>query len=138
MIWFFGSLFIAGAVGSAVVITRKIPLVLATPRQVVDDYFQQETTRVHIRVLRIKAWFQKGEYWDPILFLTLRFLRNFRILLLRLERLSFEWIQYVNERYEASKAKNGNGEKEADAETPGGNAPRFWNELKGRTKDEPQ
>lgn len=104
-------------------------MVLATPRQVIDDYFDQGSARLHIRVLRIKAWIKEGEYWDPIFCVSLRALRWVRIGLLRLERVLFNLIQFLNIRYEAH--KNGvTHEHEAVAEqTPG---PEYWDELKAK------
>lgn len=136
MLWIFAALFLIGVIGSGIIITRKIPLVLATPRQVIDNYFQQETARLHIRVLRIRAWFQRGEYWDPILLTLLRALRAVRIFALKLERSTFVLIQTVNGWYEERKLINGNGKKSVAEEVSPNGAPRFWNELKERAKDE--
>lgn len=124
----FAILFVIGVVGIAVILTRKVPLVLGTPRQVVNDYFDQESARIHIRLLRVKRWFQDGEYWDPILFLLIRMLRMVRILALKLDRISFDWLQVLQEHYEIQ--KNGGAAEEPEVAALS-EKPKYWDELKG-------
>lgn len=130
MFWFLLVLFIIGVVGVSLVITRKIPMVLATPRQVIDDYFDQGSARLHVRVLRIKAWIKEGEYWDPIFYVSLRALRWVRIGLLRLERVLFNLIQFLNTRYEAH--KNGATHEQETIAEETSPSPEYWDELKAK------
>ncbi|MBI3627288.1 MAG: hypothetical protein HY220_00855 [Candidatus Sungbacteria bacterium] len=134
MLIIFTILFFVGVIGASVLIVRKVPLVLATPRQIIDDYFLQSSQRFHVRALRAKGWFQKGEYRDPLLGFLLRVLRWTRILLMRLERKSSNLIEAVNGKYEAKRA-NGNVFQPKDR--PSMPSPQYWNELKtGKEKAE--
>lgn len=132
MFWFLLILFVVGVVGASLVITRKIPMVLATPRQVIDDYFDQGSARLHVRVLRIKAWIKEGEYWDPIFYISLRALRWVRIGLLRLERVLFNLIQFLNARYEAHKNGTTHEHEPVAEETHPGS--EYWDELKNKNE----
>lgn len=127
MLPFFTIFFICGVVGVAIIIVKKIPLVLATPKDVINDYFSQETARVHIRLLRMKEWFKEGAYWDPALALLLRILRIARLGILKLERNLFNQIQTVNRHYEKRKSeKNGiSAEREEILANP-----EYWQGLK--------
>jgi len=135
MIVTFSILFIIGVIGIIAVMTRKVPLVLATPRQVVDDYMEQESARLHVRMLRIRRWFEDGEYWDPILFLLLRTVRTLRIFILKMDRWTFSLTQLLNEHYEAR--KNGEEVKAEELSSPEGVqatpvTAEFWQELKNK------
>ena len=123
----FSLLFIASAAGIGVIITRKIPLVLETPREVVNDYFDQGSSRMHVRVLRIRSWIKQGAYWDPLLAFSARALRWLRVVLLKLDQYSFSLLQNVKEKSEERKEKQA---LESD--------PRYWEELRSVKRGEDQ
>lgn len=119
MLYFFILLFLIGVVGSSMIITRKIPLVLATPRQMIDDYFQQSSTRFYVRVMRVKKWVRHGGYWDQVYATLLRFLKSTHILFMKLERITFKLQTEVKEKSEEQKLLRAQEEN-----------PAFWQELK--------
>ena len=121
----FSLLFIASEAGIGVIITRKIPLVLETPREVVNDYFDQGSSRMHVRVLRIRSWIKQGAYWDPLLAFSARALRWLRVVLLKLDQYSFSLLQNVKEKSEERKLLQ---TREAD--------PKYWEELKSVKREE--
>ncbi len=128
MIIVFSLLFIASVVGIGIIITRKIPLVLDTPREVVNDYFDQGSSRMHIRVLRIRSWVRQGAYWDPLLASSARLLRWLRVVFLKLDQYSFALLQNVKEKSEERKLLQ---TRETD--------PKYWEELKSsRAPDKPK
>lgn len=135
MIPVFSILFAAGVIGIFMVVTRKVPLVLATPKQVVNDYMEQESARIHVRMLRIKRWFREGEYWDPILFILIRMMRTFRIFVLKLDRWTFVAVQTLNERYEIHKSGEEKQESAPEVLTEAPSAPEFWSELKSKDSE---
>ena len=113
-------LFIIGVVGIAVIVARKIPLVLQTPRDVVNDYFLLGSSRMHVRLLRIRAWIRQGAYWDPFLTFLARTLRWLRVGLLKLDRYSFSLQQTIKEKSEERKTVR--REQETNL--------TYWEELK--------
>lgn len=119
MVYFFLFLFLIGVVGSSMIITRKIPLVLVTPRQMIDDYFQQSSTRFYVRLLRVKKWLRHGGYWDQVYAMLLRLLKSTHILFLKLERITFKLQTEVKEKSEEQKLLRAQEEN-----------PAFWQELK--------
>lgn len=112
-------LFIASALGMGVIVVRKIPLVLATPREMVNDYFDQSSSRISVRMLRARSWIRQGSYWDPMLKALLRIVGHLRIWLLRFDRYLFNVYQTVNKKTEARKTTN-----------PQKNNPLYWDDLK--------
>lgn len=119
MMYFFLLLFLIGVVGSSTIITRKIPLILATPRQMIDDYFQQSSTRFYVRLLRVKKWVRHGGYWDHVYAMLLRLLKSTHILFLKLERITFKLQTEVKEKSEEQKLLRAQEKN-----------PLFWQELK--------
>ena len=103
MIVIFSGVFILSIIVAASIIVRKIPLVLGTPRDVVNDYFEESSNRFHIRVLRARTWIKNGAYWDPFMSLVARFLRRMRVWSLRFERYSSALLQLVNQKTETRK-----------------------------------
>lgn len=101
------------------IITRKIPFVLATPRQMIDDYFQQSSSRFYVRLLRIKKWVRHGGYWDQVYAMLLRFLKSTHLLFLKLERITFKLQTEVKEKSEEQKLMRAQEEN-----------PAFWQDLK--------
>ncbi|OHA01477.1 MAG: hypothetical protein A3C11_02530 [Candidatus Sungbacteria bacterium RIFCSPHIGHO2_02_FULL_49_12] len=112
-------LFIASALGTGVIVVRKIPLVVATPREMVNDYFDQSSSRISIRMLRARSWIRQGSYWDPMLKALLRIVGHLRIWLLRLDRYLSHLYQSVNKKAEARKAASSQE-----------NNPLYWDDLK--------
>ena len=128
MIFVFSGVFILSIIVAALIIVRKIPLVLSTPRDVVNDYFEESSSRFHIRVLRAKTWVKSGAYWDPFMGLVARFLRRIRVWSLKLDRYSSALLQSVNKKTETRKLQR---LQEAD--------PNYWDGLKSdRASDKPK
>ncbi|MBI2097098.1 MAG: hypothetical protein HYT40_03060 [Candidatus Sungbacteria bacterium] len=125
MIIIFAAIFFLSVIGAAVIITKKIPLILATPREVVSDYFERGSSRMHVRILRLRGWIQQGAYWDPLLAFTARFLRSLRVVLLRLDQYSFNLLQSIKEKSERRKI----------FQTPE-NDPKYWEGLKAKKPKE--
>ncbi|KKW21168.1 MAG: hypothetical protein UY64_C0027G0001 [Parcubacteria group bacterium GW2011_GWA1_51_12] len=127
MIIVFSFIFLASVVGISFIITRKIPLVLETPREVVNDYFDQGSSRAHIRVLRIRSWIRRGAYWGPLLAFSARAIRRLRVVLFKIDQYSFSLLQNVKEKSEERKEKQA---LESD--------PRYWEELRSVKRGEDQ
>ncbi len=128
MIVIFSGVFILSIIVAASIIVRKIPLVLGTPREVVNDYFEESSDRFHIRVLRARTWVKNGAYWDPFMTLSARFLRRIHVWSLKLNRYSSVLLQSVNKKTETRKLQR---LQKAN--------PHYWDGLKSdRASDKPK
>lgn len=116
---FLAILFACSVVAMAFIIVRKVPYVLATPRQVIDDYFTQSSSRFYVRMLRVRSWFRRGGYWDQLLALSVRALKTFTESLRRLEFLSSSLMKAASQKSAERKMQ---ALEEADT--------RYWEELK--------
>jgi len=119
MIALFLILFVLGVLGMGVVVVNKVPKVLATPRDVVNDYFEESANRYHVSVFRWRVALKEGRYLGPFYSFLVRFLRRLQVWAMRVERRSSTLMQTVNQKNEELKLQK---LKEQD--------PHYWDDLK--------
>src|SRR3989344_2849104 len=112
-------LFLISILSIGYIIVHKIPMVLATPREVVNDYVDESSSRLYVRFLRAGSWLKRGAYWGPVLEFLLGALKFIRVTLLKADKLLFNFSQFVDKKSEERKI--------AELEVK---APLDWDELK--------
>ena len=130
MIYFYLLIFSVSVLGIAVIFVRKIPLVLDTPRDMVNDYFLRSSQRLSVRALRLRAWFREGAYLGPTLAFLLRIVKHLRTWLLYLDRYLFQLAHTVNKKADMRKTT-----------TNQENDPHYWDGIRSKyvsPKDEDQ
>lgn len=86
---------------NAMIVWRKIPLLLQVPQQLIEESFVTRPSRLRRWFAPVAAFFREQRYRDLSYVFLVAVLRRLRLRLLRLERLTFRVLERLEARRES-------------------------------------
>ena len=108
------AVFLGSASYAAIMVWRKIPLLVQVPHRLIHESFVTRPSRIKKYFEPIVVFFRNGAYREVYYSLLVKVLSGLRLWLLRMERLAFRMLESVQTRSQRWSA----------------GAPGYWGELK--------